>query len=75
MAINKTNTEFLKESFLEELQIQPTVVNENQYGCDAIYIEIEDTINLDKLNRVVGKVGNTATIRAIDKGKIKFSVW
>jgi hypothetical protein len=75
MAINKKNTEFLKESFLEELQIEAIVINENKYGCDAIYIEIEDTINLDKLNRIVGKVGNTATISAIDRGKIKFSVW
>lgn len=75
MAINKQNTEFLKESFFEELNIKPTILNENEYGCDAIFIQIEDTINLDQLNRLVGKVGNTATIRAISKGKIKFTVW
>lgn len=75
MAINKRNTGLLKERFKEEFELNPVVLEEDEHGCAYIYVEIEDAVNFQELNRLVEGIGNTLTIRAVGPDKLRIKVW
>jgi hypothetical protein len=74
MAINKKNTDLLKDRFFEEFEIQPQVTDENEHGSDGVYIDVTGWVNFDSLRRIKDGIGNTMSIR-IEADKIRIVVW
>lgn len=75
MAINKKNTNLLKERFKEIFEQEPEVYDEDQYGCAAIVITTDETIHLRDLNNLTEGIGNSLTIRVDDEGRLRVAVW
>jgi hypothetical protein len=75
MAINAENTKKLKKRLFEETGVKPTIQNKTIYGCDCIYVEVNDSINLDALKRISDKIGNTMTISSVENGVLKILIW
>lgn len=75
MAINKKNTNLLKERVKEIFDQEPEVYYENQYGCDAIVITTDKTIHLRDLKNLIEGIGNSISIREDDEGRLRVAVW
>lgn len=73
MAIDKKDTQILKERFLEHFDQYPEVINENQHGSDGVVI-YTDAISLRELNDLKRGIHNTMSLSSQD-GKLRISVW